>query len=59
MEPGPWAGGIAAILAVATLTAGTAGLARRSRRGRPWLTVLFGINAGYGDVSRDTLRSRP
>jgi hypothetical protein len=29
----------------------------RRHHGRPWLVVLFGINAGYGDVSQDTLRA--
>lgn len=57
MEPGPWAGGVAAILVAAILLAGIAGLATHRRRGRPWLTVLFGINAGHGDVSPDTLRA--
>jgi hypothetical protein len=57
MEPGPWVGGIAAILAAATLLAGIAGLAVHSHRGRPWLVVLFGVNAGRGEVSRETLRA--
>ena len=57
MEPGPWAGGVAAIPAAATLLVGIAGLATRSPRRRPWLLVLVGINAGYGDVSTDTLRA--
>jgi len=57
MEPGPLAGGVAAFLAAATLLGGVAGLVTRSHRGRPWLAVLFGVNAGYGDVSRDTLRA--
>ncbi|HET7399668.1 MAG TPA: hypothetical protein VFJ94_14215 [Intrasporangium sp.] len=48
---------MAAILAAAMLLAGIAGLVTRSPRGRPWLTVLFGINAGYGEVSPDTLRT--
>jgi hypothetical protein len=54
MEPGSWAGGVAAILAAVTLLVGIAGMATRSDRGRPCLVVLFGINAGYGDVSPDT-----
>jgi hypothetical protein len=57
MDPVPWAGSVAAILAATTLVAGIAGLVTRSRRGRPWLTVLFGINAGYGGVSSETLRA--
>lgn len=57
MEPSSWAGGVAAILAAVTLLVGIAGMVRRSHRGRPWLVVLFGINAGYGDVSPDTLRA--
>lgn len=56
METIPWAGGVAAILAAATLFVGVAGLAGRRQRGRPWLIVLFGVNAGYGDVSAGTLR---
>lgn len=59
MEPGPWAGAIAALLAAAILLIGIAGLATRRPRARPWLIVLFGINAGYGDVSPDTLRAVP
>lgn len=50
-------GGVAAILAAATLLAGIAGLAVHSHRGRPWLIVLYGVNAGYGDVSHETLRA--
>lgn len=45
MEPGSLAGGVAAILAAATLLMGIAGLTVHSQRGRPWLAVLFGINA--------------
>ena len=57
MDLGSWVGGVAAIVAAATLLIGIAGMATRSHRGRPWLVVLFGINAGYGEVSRETLRS--
>jgi hypothetical protein len=49
-------GGVAAVLAAATLLGGTAGMALGSRRWRPWLAVLYGINAGSRVVSRDTLR---
>ena len=57
MEPGQLASGISAILAAATLVLGIAGLITRRRRARPWLAVLFGANARYGDVSRDTLKA--
>ncbi len=58
-DPGSlsWTGGAAALLAAATLLAGIGGLATRSSGLRPWLAVLFGINAGAGDVSPDTLRA--
>ena len=46
-----------AALAAGTLLIGLWGLARDRDRMRPWLTVLFGINARYGDVSPDTLRN--
>jgi hypothetical protein len=49
-----WVSGIAAIGAAATLLVGT--VAARSYRTRPWLVVLFMINAGDNDVSRETLR---
>lgn len=49
-------GGVAALVTAAMLLAGIGGFAARFRRLRPWLAVLFGINAGWGDVSRDTLR---
>jgi hypothetical protein len=52
----PVVGGIAAIVAAATLLVGIAGMAPRSHRARPWLVVLLKINAGYDDVSRETLR---
>jgi hypothetical protein len=39
-----------------TLLAGIGGMARRSRRVRPWLVVLFEINSGRHDASRETLR---
>jgi hypothetical protein len=48
-----WVGGVAAIVAAATLLVGIAGVAR-THRARPWLVVLFQINAGQ--VSRETLR---
>jgi hypothetical protein len=57
MDLGSRVGGVAAIAAAATLLIGIAGMAARSHRGRPWLVVLFGINAGYGEVSNETLRS--
>ena len=57
MALGSWAGGVAAILAAVTLLVGVAGLVTRSQRARPWLAVLLGINAGYGDVYRDSLRT--
>lgn len=57
MEVGPTAGGIAALLVAATLLTGIAGFATHNSRVRPWLAVLFGINAGKGHVSRDTLRA--
>lgn len=57
MNLGSWVGGLAAITAAAILLIGIAGMAAHSHRGRPWLVVLFGINAGYGDVSSETLRS--
>lgn len=56
MELEFWAG-VAAILAAATLLLGAAALATHNPRGQPWLVVLFGINAGYGDVTHDTLRA--
>jgi hypothetical protein len=49
-------GGAAAIAAATILLVGIAALATRTGRVRPWLMVLFGINAGYGDVSKDALR---
>jgi hypothetical protein len=57
MDLGSWVGGVAAIVAAVTLLIGIVGLATRSHRGRPWLVVLFGINAGYREVSSETLRS--
>lgn len=57
MEPGQWAGGIAAVLVAMILLVGIAALAMGRRRARPWLVVLFGINAEYGDVTPETLRS--
>jgi hypothetical protein len=59
MELRSWIGGIAALAAAATLVYGIAALATRRDRSRPWLAVLFGINAGYGGVSRETLRATP
>lgn len=52
----PVVGGIAAIVAAATLLVGIAGMSPRSHRVRPWLVVLFKMNAGDDDVSRETLR---
>ena len=48
-------GGLAAVLAAATLLGGIAGRASGSRPGRPWLAVLYQINAGHRLVSRDAL----
>lgn len=47
-----WAGGVAAVLAAGTLLIG---LAQRSVRARPWLLILFGVNADRGDVTFDAL----
>lgn len=49
-------GGAAALVAAVLLLVGIVASARHRRRERPWLMVLFGINAGVGDVSKDTLR---
>jgi hypothetical protein len=57
MELGRTVGGIASLLVALTLLAGIAGFATHNKRVRPWLAVLFGINAGKGHVSRDTLRA--
>jgi hypothetical protein len=57
MMPDHVVGGVAAILVAVTLLVGIGGLATHRQGGRPWLTVLFGINAGRGDVSQDTLRA--
>ncbi len=51
------AGGLAAILAVAIFVMGIVGLAIGSPSLRPWLAVLFGINAAVGAVSLGTLRA--
>lgn len=51
-----WVSAIAAIAAAAILLAGIAGSAPRQPRARSWLVVLFKINAGHRDVSRQTLR---
>jgi hypothetical protein len=59
MDVRSWIGGAAAIAAAATLVAGTVALVTRKGRARPWLAVLFGINARFGGVSRDTLRGLP
>jgi hypothetical protein len=56
MDVVSWVGGIAAIVAAATLLLGIVGMAPPGRRIRPWLVVLFKINAGHHDVSRETLR---
>lgn len=55
-DPLSWAGGVAALTAAAILLAGIGGLSTRTSPLRPWLAVLFGINAGRGDVTLDTLR---
>jgi hypothetical protein len=52
-------GGAAALVEAAMLLVGIGALVTRRAGARPWLTVLFGINAGFGDVSKDTLRGRP
>ena len=57
MDAGSVAGGVAALLVAVTLVVGIVGLARHKGRLRPWLAVLFGINARYGQVSHDTLRA--
>jgi hypothetical protein len=49
-------GAVAAIVAAVTLLVGVAGMTRSAPRLRPWLLTLLRINAGYGDVSRETLR---
>lgn len=51
----PWTGALAAIGAAATLTVGAA-MGARWYGVRPWLVVLFKINAGHDDVSHETLR---
>ena len=51
-----YVGSIAAIVAAAILLAGLGGMAGYSHRARPWLVVLFEINSGRHDVSRETLR---
>jgi hypothetical protein len=58
MQPAQWAG-VSAILAAATLLAGIAGLVTHRPGGCPWLVLLCGINAGYGDVTPDSLRAAP
>ncbi|MGO4340961.1 hypothetical protein [Pedococcus sp. 2YAF34] len=49
-------GGMAAVLAAATLLAGVPGMALGRARWSPWLTVLFGFNARYRVTPRDALR---
>lgn len=56
MDVVSWVGGIAAIVAPATLLVGIAGMAPGSHRARPWLVILLKINAGHNDVSREALR---
>lgn len=51
------AGGFAAALTAAILLVGIAGLAIGSTGLRLWLAVLFGINAGLGGVSLESLRA--
>lgn len=50
-------GGVAAVLAAAVLLVGIAGLALDVGTLRPWLAVLFGINAGFGDLSLASLEA--
>ncbi len=49
-------GGVAAVLAAATLLGGAAGMAMGRRRWSPWLALLYGYNARYRVSSRDALR---
>jgi len=49
------AGGTCALLAAAILLIGIVGLAFRSPSVQPWLAVLFGINAGSGEVTLESL----
>jgi hypothetical protein len=49
-------GGYCAVLAALILLTGIVGLAMRMPVLRSWLAVLFGINAGSGDVSLESLR---
>ena len=52
-------GAAAAIVGAAILLVGVGALARGRASLRPWLLVLFGINAGRGGVSMETLRGVP
>ena len=49
-------GGVAAVLAAATLLGSIAGMSMGRRRWSPWLAVLYGYNARYRVTSRDALR---
>lgn len=57
MGQGHGVSGVAALLVAVTLVVGVAALATRRPGGRPWLALLFGVSAGYGDVSAETLRA--
>ena len=48
-------GGSCALLAAAILGVGVVGLAARSPSLQPWLAVLFGINAGAGGMTLESL----
>lgn len=48
-------GGVAAVLSVGVLLVGVAGLALDVGTLRPWLAVLFGIDAGFGGLSLSSL----
>jgi len=50
-------GGIAALTAAGVLLAGIVGIAAGPSGLRPWLAVLFGIDAGMGGVSMESLRA--
>ena len=50
-------GGACALLVAAVLLAGICGFAAGASALRPWLAVLFGINAGIRNVSLGSLRA--
>jgi len=52
-----WASGVASAIVTLILLVGIAGFFYHRPVVRPWLVVLYGINAGHGHVSRDTLRA--